>query len=266
VFDAISKAYIEALQIPVPGIIEQQRVAADLDQVSHDVALVEQKQHERTLELDALHHSIVRAAIADVAQTSSLRTLESVCVQFGRGKSKHRPRNDPRLFGDVMPFVQTGDISEADRFVTSASQYYSQLGVAQSKVWPVGTVCVAIVGATIGESAILALEACFPDSVIGMVPDPTLADSEYLEYLLQYSKAQLKDAGKGSARDNINLGTFETRLFPIPDLSTQRRVVGMLNEQSTSISIARQMIEGDLGSSIELYQSLLNRTFSSVMS
>ena len=95
--------------------------------------------------------------------------------------------------------------------ITKFQQTYSAQGLAQSKLWPSGTVCVAIVGATIGESGILDFDACFPDSVIGMTPDPEKSDAEFMEYLLQYFKAELKEVGKGSARDNINLATFSVR-------------------------------------------------------
>ena len=63
---------------------------------------------------------------------------------------------------------------------------------------------------------ILGFDACFPDSVIGIVVDETKTTNDFVEYLLQSVKAHLKAQGKGSAQDNINLATFENRLFPFP--------------------------------------------------
>ena len=151
------------------------------------------------------------------------RRIVEVSREFGRGKSKHRPRNEPRLYNGPYPFIQTGDISNADHWLTDYTQTYSEVGLAQSQLWPKGTICIAIVGATVGETAILNFEACFPDSVIGIVVNEEVADNEYVEFLLQSFKALLKEKGKGTARDNINLGTFENQRFPFPALKTTER-------------------------------------------
>jgi type I restriction enzyme S subunit len=54
----------------------------------------------------------------------------------GRGKSRHRPRNEARLYGGPYPFIQTADVMAADPYITSYSQTYSGFGFQQSKIWP----------------------------------------------------------------------------------------------------------------------------------
>jgi len=51
---------------------------------------------------------------------------------LGRGKSKHRPRNDPRLFGGIYPFVQTGEVKAANRIIRQFSQTLSDFGLQQT--------------------------------------------------------------------------------------------------------------------------------------
>ena len=87
-----------------------------------------------------------------------------------RGRSRHRPRDAEHLYGGPHPFVQTGDIKHASLYLTDYTQTYSEAGLAQSKMWPIGTPCITI-AANIAETAILGIEACFPDSVIGFVAD-----------------------------------------------------------------------------------------------
>jgi len=99
------------------------------------------------------------------------KTLGEMALDFGRGKSKHRPRNDSRLYGGNIPFIQTGDIRNAPHVITEYTQTYSELGLRQSKLWPKGTLCITI-AANIAETTILGFDACFPDSVIGFVADP----------------------------------------------------------------------------------------------
>src|SRR5216684_6000397 len=87
----------------------------------------------------------------------------------GRGRSRHRPRNDTSLYEGKYPFIQTGDVKAADLYISSYTQTYNEKGLAQSKLWEPGTLCITI-AANIAETAILKISACFPDSIVGFVP------------------------------------------------------------------------------------------------
>lgn len=257
----ISRKNLGKIPIPLPPLEEQQRIVTVLDEAFESLARARTHVEANLHNAQELFSASLRSLFADNREDWPLRNLAEVCSDFGRGKSKHRPRNDPRLYGGDTPFVQTGDLSRADHFLTEFTQTYSPEGVAQSRVWPKGTVCVAIVGATIGESAILDFEACFPDSVIGMIPDPEKSDPEFLDFLLQFVKAELKEAGKGSARDNINLGTFRDRTFPIPALDQQKAAV----RRTFQLALRSKELEHEYRRKVEvidtLRQSLLQKAF-----
>ena len=159
------------------------------------------------------------------------KALSEAALDFGRGKSKHRPRNDERLYGGDIPFIQTGDIRNASHIITQYSQTYSQVGLKQSKLWPKGTLCITI-AANIAETSILGFDACFPDSVIGFVADPKKTSAGYVEYLLQSTKNELEEKGreKSSAQSNINLATFKQLKLPFPSLAEQARIVVILDK------------------------------------
>lgn len=159
------------------------------------------------------------------------RSLPEMSLDFGRGKSKHRPRNDSRLYGGEIPFIQTGDVRGASHVITQYNQTYNEFGLKQSKLWPKGTLCITI-AANIAETSILGFDACFPDSVIGFVADPNKTTSGYVEYLLQSIKTKLEKKGKekSSAQGNINLETFEKLRLPFPSLAEQARIVAILDK------------------------------------
>ncbi len=159
------------------------------------------------------------------------RTLSEMALDFGRGKSRHRPRNDKRLYDGDIPFIQTGDIRNASHTIMQYSQTYSNFGLKQSKLWPRGTLCITI-AANIAETSILGFDGCFPDSVIGFIADPKKTSSDYVEYLLQSTKKKLEEKGKekSSAQSNINLGTFEQLKLPFPSLEEQARIVAILDK------------------------------------
>lgn len=144
---------------------------------------------------------------------------------FARGKSKHRPRNDPALYvNGTVPFVQTGDVARSDGVVATHSSVYNETGLRQSMLWPAGTMCITI-AANIADSGILTFDACFPDSVVGLVVASDFANARFFEYFVRTAKANLTEFAPATAQKNINLGILEMVLIPLPPLAEQRRIV-----------------------------------------
>ena len=123
--------------------------------------------------------------------------------EFGRGVSKHRPRNDPKLLGGKYPLIQTGDVASADLYITSYTGTYSDLGLAQSKMWDEGTLCITI-AANIAKTAILGFDACFPDSVVGFRANEK-TNNIYIHYWFSFFQRILEAQAPESAQKNINL-------------------------------------------------------------
>ena len=146
----------------------------------------------------------------------------------GRGKSRHRPRNEPSLYGGKYPFFQTGDIKAANFHLTDYSQTYSDMGLAQSKLWQPGTLCITI-AANIAETAILGIPGCFPDSVVGFVADPDKADVRFVKYYMEILKLQMQSASRGTTQDNLSVDKLLTFDFLVPPLTTQRRIASILS-------------------------------------
>ena len=152
---------------------------------------------------------------------------------FGRGKSKHRPRNDPILYTDgEYPFIQTGDVARSGGSIETYSNFYNDVGLAQSAMWPAGTLCITI-AANIADSGILSFDACFPDSVVGLIAYDSFEGAHYFEYFIRTAKANLHDFAPSTAQKNINLGILMEVLIPLPPLAEQRRIVSRVDELMT---------------------------------
>lgn len=216
------------LTISIPALAEQRRLVSILDEAFESIATASANAEKNLKNARALFESHLESVFARRGKGWIEKRLTDVSSEFGRGKSKNRPRNDPKLYGGPYPFIQTGDVRNSSHIITSYRQTYNAAGLAQSKLWPKGTLCITI-AANIAETGILAFDACFPDSVIGAVVNEDVTSNSYLEYLLQSFKAALQAQGKGSAQNNINLGTFENQLFPFPTLKEQRAIVTTLN-------------------------------------
>lgn len=146
----------------------------------------------------------------------------------GRGKSRHRPRNADFLYGDKYPFIQTADIKSALFRITSYSQMYSDAGLQQSKLWPINTLCITI-AANIADTAILGVEACFPDSVIGFLADEKKSDVRFVKYSFDILQGKIKRISQGAAQDNLSLEKLQTIKFLVPPLSTQQKIADILS-------------------------------------
>ena len=261
-FKELSGSKLKEVLVPLPPLPEQQRIVDVIDEAFDGIATAKANAEKNLQNARALFKSHLQSVFSQRGEGWVEKNLVAIAKDFGRGKSKHRPRNEPKLYGGKYPFIQTGDISNANHRMIGYSQTYSDLGLVQSKMWPKGTICIAIVGATVGETAILDFDACFPDSVIGIVVNEQVADCEYVEYLLQSFKAILKEKGKGTARDNINLGTFEGQKFPFPELELQRKIVSTLNDLNEETQRLECIYQQKLAALDELKKSLLHQAFS----
>ena len=171
-----------------------------------------------------------------------------------RGRSRHRPRDAAHLYGGEYPFVQTGDVKHAGLYLTDYERTYSEAGVAQSKLWPEGTLCITI-AANIADTSILKIKACFPDSVIGFIPENDKADARFIKYLFDAMlKKRYKNFTQGAAQDNLSQGKLLSLKFPVPDFPTQKAIADILSKYDDLIDNNKRRIELLEGSARQLYK------------
>lgn len=257
----VTLPFIKTLPFPNIPIDEQKRIVAVLDQAFAALDRARANAEANLADGEALFERVLLMTFDELMPTASMKTLAEAAKDFSRGKSKHRPRNDPALYEGEYPFIQTGDVRKAQGGIREFSQTYNDVGLAQSKLWPVGTVCITI-AANIAETGVLEFEACFPDSVIGMVPEPGESMPYYVEYMLRYHSRELKLKGKGSAQDNINLATFESAEFPFPPLEQQQAVVEKLDGLAAQVATLGANYARAICDIATLRQSLLQAAFS----
>lgn len=178
--------------------------------------------------------------------------------EFGRGKSKHRPRNDPKLFNPgIYPLIQTGEVARADKVIYEYHSKYSEIGLAQSKMWPVGTLCITI-AANIADSALLGFNACFPDSVVGFVPFLPLDDAKYLQTFIETARNDLLAFAPATAQKNINLEILTSVLIPTPPLQEMKRIVARVEVLRTLCSDLRARLVASQTTQTHLSEALVD--------
>ncbi|QMW03146.1 restriction endonuclease subunit S [Spirosoma foliorum] len=242
---------LKNLKIQIPSKAEQQKIASCLS--SLDVIITA---HSQKLELLKEHKkSLMQNLFPQEGETvPQYRFPEFVndgdwkekklgeLSEIGRGKSKHRPRDATFLYGGKYPFVQTGDIKKAALYLTEYNQTYSEEGLKQSKLWNEGTLCITI-AANIAETAILKIKACFPDSIIGLVPNNDVADGLFIKYLFDEYKSQIQNLSQGVAQDNLNQEKLLQIKFLFPTLSEQKKIASCLSSLDELIAAQADKID-----------------------
>jgi len=176
---------------------------------------------------------------------------------IGRGKSRHRPRNDSRLYGVEYPFVQTSDIRNAGLILNSFSQAYSEFGLNQSKLWPQGTLCITI-AANIAETSILGIDACFPDSIIGFIPNSQMSNAVFVKIYFEFINPSLQKLSEGVAQSNLNLEKLSSIEFTVPSLLEQQKIASFFMLLNRKIEKQKEKIK----KMEELNKGMMQKIFS----
>lgn len=213
----LTQADMRKMEIPLPPLEEQRRIAALLDKVSDLIA----KRRTQMDKLDLLVKSRFVEMFGDPSENTRWSTMKlSQLGELNRGVSKHRPRNDPRLLGGAYPLIQTGDVSNSGLYILNYSSTYSELGLEQSRLWKSGTLCITI-AANIAQTSILAFDACFPDSVVGFVPNDK-TNSVFIHYWFSFFQKILEEQAPQVAQKNINLKILSDLDVIIPPYTLQK--------------------------------------------
>ena len=268
-FETLKKARGGALQnislndisncyIPLPPIEEQKKIVTFLESsfTKLDKAIVLVKQNIEKIK--QLNESALSEVFEKLLSDKVIRKKLVDIADVKRGKSKHRPRNDKRLYDGDYPLIQTGDIRNAGKFITQFSQTYNETGLAQSKLWEKGTVCLTI-AANIGDVAILGIDACFPDSAVGI--HSKTEDNIYIYYFLKSIKKQLDEKSSASAQKNLSVEKLSDFYIPIPSLAKQQQIVSHLDQLTENNKKLLQHYQNKLQALQRLKNSVLESAF-----
>lgn len=206
-------------KIPLPPLKDQKRIVDLLDRAQ---ALIDKRKEQIGL-MDQLIQSLFYDMFGDPVTNPKGWTTEKLgkLGKLQRGKSKHRPRNDPALLGGPYPLVQTGEVANAGLYLTEYTQTYSELGLAQSKIWREGTLCITI-AANIAKTSILTFDACFPDSIVAFLPDKNV-DQMYIQLWFSFLQKIIEATAPESAQKNINLKILNELEVPVPPIDLQNQ-------------------------------------------
>lgn len=132
--------------------------------------------------------------------------------------------------------------------------------MAQSKLWPAGTLCITI-AANIAETCFLGVDGCFPDSIVGFTPFDKVVNKEYVRYFIEASKKRLWAFAPATAQKNINLATLENLIIPYCNIDEQKFIVQEIDSRLSVCDSIEQTVDTALSQAKAMRQSILKKAF-----
>ena len=234
-----------------PPLPEQRSIATFLDRETTkiDELIAEQQQLIDLLKEKrqaVISHAVIKGLNPDAPmKDSAIEWLGEVpehwevmqlrfFAEILRGKFTHRPRNDPDFYDGDYPFIQTGDITGASRYITEHKQTLNERGISVSKEFPKGTLVMTI-AANIGDVAILGFPAYFPDSIVGFFPVMSV-DLMFLYYLIGAMKQPMTRMATVSTQMNLNIEQIASLSAACPPIQEQKAIVDYLDKVLTELA------------------------------
>lgn len=275
-FAEISTNRLGSLRMPLPPLPEQTSIVRFLNFIDRRIRkyirakqklinlLEEQKQA-------IIHRAVTRGLdpnvclkpsgvewLGDVPEYWTIQRIKHVS-RILRGKFSHRPRNDPSLYDGPYPFIQTGEVARAGKMIEGYQQTLNEDGFAISKMFPSGTLVMTI-AANIGDVAVLNFEACFPDSVVGFVPNKNI-ERDYLYYVFCAMKSELLREAPVNTQGNLNIERVGSRKIALPPLQEQQEIIKYIEDSLSS----QNVIIASLQREIELLREYRIRLIADVV-
>ena len=259
----ISKDFIENIEIPLPDLQTQQKIANILDKAD------ELRQYNQQLieKYDALTQSLFLDMFGDSVKNE--KGWKIVQVENIASPEKHSIKAGP--FGSSLKkeyYVEKGYKIYGQEQVIKDDMTYGNYYIDENKYKELescivneGDVLVSLVG-TYGKISVIPKE--FEPGIINprlmkISPNKDIIRPDFLKFLLQSShvEKQLKSHSRGGTMDIINVGIIRKIFIPLPSITIQNQFA----EQIKIIEAQKQQAKEALAKSELVFQGLLQQAF-----
>lgn len=140
----------------------------------------------------------------------------------------------------TIPWIKSGELN--DTLIYDSEEKITELGLKNSsaKIFPKGTLLIALYGATVGKTGILSIEASTNQAVCAILPAfPNTFDSKFLQYCLILLREKLIAQSSGGAQSNIYLYVLKNFKIPLPPLEEQKKIAEILSKWDRVIELKK---------------------------
>lgn len=248
------KAYLELpFRFAIPTITEQKRIAGILDKVQSLIALQKQQLEKLDLLIKSKFIDMFGDPITNPKNWPIRRMGDVFKITSGGTPSR---RHIEYFENGTIPWVKTGDLKS--QYLVDTEEHISELGLQNSsaKVFPQGTVLLAMYGATIGAASVLSIQAATNQACAAFLPTTDMLP-EFLYMYLLLQKEHFISLGVGGAQPNISGEILKREKILCPSINEQRNFVKF----SCVINKYKEYLQKRLIHLETLYKSLMQEYF-----
>ncbi len=186
-----------------------------------------------------------------------IKKLGEICLTTSGGTPN---RGNSRFYQGNIPWVKSGELDKGLILDTEEKISEEAIKNSSAKIFPKGTLLIALYGATIGKLAFLGIDAATNQAICGIFKNEKI-ESKYLYHFLFYKKPSLVKQGIGGAQPNINQGILKNLNIPLPPLPEQQAIVAKIEALLSELDNGKQQLL-TAQQQLKVYrQSLLKWTF-----
>jgi type I restriction enzyme S subunit len=265
---------------PVPPLPEQTKIAQFLDdkttKIDEAIAIKQQqidllKERKQIL----IHKAVTRGVTSSAVERSQIKLKDSGVEWIGEipahwevkkvthlfnkiGSGTTPTSGDNRYYDGKYNFLQTGDLNDGVVIKTKrtlkerAFKDFSSL-----KIYPKGSLVMAMYGATIGKLGILGMHSATNQAccIFGKPNDLII---KYFFQVLMAFRTEIISLGYGGGQPNISQDLIKSLRFPIAPLSEQKEIANYIETASQKIETAISLKQQEIRKLQEYKNSLIN--------
>lgn len=170
-------------------------------------------------------------------------------------------RNEKLYWGGNIGWLKSGELN--DGYITNVEEYITDEGLTKSsaKLFPKGTLLIAMYGATVGKLGILEIETTTNQAICGILNDKNKFETLFMFYYLKKIREKMIEDSFGGAQPNLSQTYIKDLDIPLPPLEEQKRIVVNLDNLFAKIDKAIALHQKNIDEADIFMASVLNDVF-----
>jgi type I restriction enzyme S subunit len=241
-----SKESVERLEIPLPGLGEQEKIAEVLGVVDLAVAktgevIAKTERLKKGLMQTLLtrgigHKEYKQTPIGKTPASWEVVKIEDV-AETSSGGTPNRSKKE--YYGGSMPWVKSGELRDNIIYDTEEKITENGLKNSSAKLFPRGTLLVAMYGATVGKTGILGMDATTNQAICAILPKNDTLNLTFLQYYIIFTRSRWISQSSGGAQPNISQEIIRTSKIPLPQFGEQQKLAEILSTLDKKLALEK---------------------------
>lgn len=251
----ISSDTILSCTIPVPPLAEQKRIVRKIEElfgvIDRDIQrLTDTLEQLSQFKKSLLQHFFNKLSCDYIALSNVLKTASGGTPS----------RGNENYYNGSIPWVKSGELNYNTILDTEEHLSKNAIDNSSAKIFPAGSLLIALYGATIGKLAFLGIPAATNQAVCCIFPNANY-NLQFLYYYLQLKYDFLINKAKGGAQKNISQEILKHLEIPVPSLPEQRKIVDEIEKAFRAADKVQKAVQNALEEAKKLKQSILKKAF-----